>query len=216
MKRLIVKDQDILLLSDRAMLWEQEKTLVIADIHLGKAATFRSFGIHVPEGCMQEDLNNLKSVINKYKPKQCIIAGDLIHAPRGLTPQTIQLFAEFLKTVPLEVHLILGNHDLSLKKSLPQDWKVFCHHEKYFKAPFVFKHFPEPDPLGFVWSGHIHPCVTVNYVGKKHKFPCFIIGTDVGILPAFTTLVSGLSIRKKKEEHYYAIVQDEIFEIPGS
>lgn len=212
MKEIFIKEQSIQLLPEKAIFWKQTRTLILADIHLGKAATFRSHGIPVPEGCMQEDLNQLAHLLDKYQPKTCIIAGDLIHAQKGLTFSTIEFFRQFLEKTKTEFHLVLGNHDRALKKVLPEGWHFHCHEEKYVQIPFVFKHYPGPDPLGYVWSGHIHPCTAIKYAGKVYKLPCFIIGEEVGILPAFTSFAAGKAIRRTKGNNYYPITDNQIFD----
>lgn len=197
------------LLPERALLWPSHHTLVVADIHLGKAATFRSFGIPVPEGCMQEDLNRLGALIDKYRIQKCIVAGDLIHAKRGLTSHTLNLFADWLSSIPAEVHLVLGNHDKALEKVLPERWKIECHSKLIF-PPFVFKHLPEKDVEGFVWAGHLHPLAQVKYGGKVHKLPTFQIGAAVGVLPAFSSFVKGAVV---ENDTLYPIAGDYIFKL---
>jgi uncharacterized protein len=44
---------DIVLLPGRAAWMPATRTLLVADLHLGKAATFRHAGIPVPEGSAQ-------------------------------------------------------------------------------------------------------------------------------------------------------------------
>ncbi|MHB1176840.1 MAG: hypothetical protein ACYCZO_00750 [Daejeonella sp.] len=42
-------DQTLLLLPEKAILGQEEKTLIIADIHLGKVGHFRKAGIGIPK-----------------------------------------------------------------------------------------------------------------------------------------------------------------------
>lgn len=39
--RINIKDQNLLLLPEKALFWEEEKGLIISDVHLGKAGHFR-------------------------------------------------------------------------------------------------------------------------------------------------------------------------------
>ena len=52
-------DAEIVLLPGRAAVLPASATLLVADLHLGKAATFRKAGIPVPEGSAQRDLARL-------------------------------------------------------------------------------------------------------------------------------------------------------------
>ena len=47
------------LLGDRAMYWAATRTLIVADVHVGKAATFRALGVPVPGGITAKDLARL-------------------------------------------------------------------------------------------------------------------------------------------------------------
>lgn len=44
----------VLLLLEKALYWPARKMLVIADIHFGKAASFRAQGVPVPRGTTTE------------------------------------------------------------------------------------------------------------------------------------------------------------------
>ena len=58
--------ENILLLSDRALYWPKKKTLLIADVHLGKAEYFRKNGIPVPVGTTKLILFRLDKLISQY------------------------------------------------------------------------------------------------------------------------------------------------------
>jgi metallophosphoesterase superfamily enzyme len=46
----------LLLLPEKAVFWPAQGMLIIADIHFGKAASFRAQGIPVPRGTTTENL----------------------------------------------------------------------------------------------------------------------------------------------------------------
>ena len=53
MKRVLTIDiagTRLLLLADRAAYWPEQKTLLVADVHFGKAGTYRALGQPVPAG----------------------------------------------------------------------------------------------------------------------------------------------------------------------
>jgi len=52
-------------LPERAALWLQPRWLVVADAHVGKAATFRARGVPVPEGTTQANLARLTALIEE-------------------------------------------------------------------------------------------------------------------------------------------------------
>jgi metallophosphoesterase superfamily enzyme len=50
------KGQHWRLSAGRAIYWEEENALIVADLHVGKSAHFRKAGIAVPANIVQEDL----------------------------------------------------------------------------------------------------------------------------------------------------------------
>ena len=53
------------LLTDRAMYWPRTRTLIVADVHLGKDAAFRRAGLAVPQGATPHDLDRLATLITR-------------------------------------------------------------------------------------------------------------------------------------------------------
>ena len=61
-----IKDQQLCLSSDRSIYWEEEKALVVSDLHIGKTGHFRKAGIAVPQSVFKEDLQRLVSLIQYF------------------------------------------------------------------------------------------------------------------------------------------------------
>ena len=81
-----VAGEELVLLPQRAALWQRERTLLVADAHWGKAATFRAFGVPVPRGTTLEGLQRLDAMIEQHAPRRILFLGDLLHARQELTP----------------------------------------------------------------------------------------------------------------------------------
>ena len=159
-------EADIVLLPGRAAYLPATGTLLVADLHLGKAATFRSQGIPVPEGSAQKDLARLALLVAATRARRLLVLGDLFHAKSGCTEE---VFAEFTATrdqfSDTEVLLVAGNHDRSVGRrpaGLGIDSVLRTHDE----PPFHFVHepgtpLPEPDrDEPFTIAGHLHPVIT--------------------------------------------------------
>jgi len=73
-------NQDLLLLPQKAIYWQQEKALIAADVHLGKVGHFRKSGIAVPLNMEQNELGTLSDLIFQYKPQKLILLGDFFHS----------------------------------------------------------------------------------------------------------------------------------------
>ena len=140
-------DADIVLLPGRAALLPATQTLVCADVHLGKAATFRRAGLPVPEGSAQQDLTRLAGLIERYAARRLIIAGDLFHARAGCTPRVLREFTDFREQIRRvtdpDVVLVLGNHERSLDRQFsPQDLGIDQCVKELTEPPFRFIHEP--------------------------------------------------------------------------
>ncbi|MBA3846900.1 MAG: hypothetical protein H0X45_09680 [Planctomycetes bacterium] len=57
----------------RALHWPRTATLIVADVHLGKAAAFRTAGRPVPEACTQADPVRLDALIVQTQARRLII-----------------------------------------------------------------------------------------------------------------------------------------------
>lgn len=128
--------------ADGSLMWARTRTAFVADLHLGKAATFRRFGIPVPERA-GDDLARLDTLIDEARPERLVILGDLFHAKLGLTPHVMDaMHAWRARHTQLEVILIRGNHDRSAGDPGPS-LGITPHDGPYDMAPFALLHEPE-------------------------------------------------------------------------
>ena len=56
---------ELRLMPERAAWCAQSETLFVADVHLGKAATFRARGLPVPQGTTTETLTRLSQALRR-------------------------------------------------------------------------------------------------------------------------------------------------------
>ena len=62
---------------DRALYLPGAETLVLADLHLGRAATS---AVQVPLGEQQDITSRLEGLIDRYTPTGVVLAGDVLHS----------------------------------------------------------------------------------------------------------------------------------------
>lgn len=199
--------QTLILNNQRTIFWPHQNTLILSDLHLGKAAHFRKHGIPIPSETSSLDLQRLATLIDHYQAKKLLVVGDLIHA--GINNEVL-LLEEFKQNYPdLIFHLVVGNHDRHIQK-LAKKIDITFHHDALELAEIHFTH--EPSPLGenFTISGHIHPGVSIVVPPKKHlRLPCFWISAHQIILPAFSKF-TGLDSRKMSAEFQCYALHDEM------
>src|SRR5688500_7489691 len=90
-----VEGERLHLMPERAIWWERRGTLLVADPHWGKAATFRAGGIPVPSGTTLEGLARLDAALERTGASRLVFLGDYLHAREGRAPGTLQLLAEW-------------------------------------------------------------------------------------------------------------------------
>jgi metallophosphoesterase superfamily enzyme len=78
--KIALNGSELTLLPEKALYKEDERLLVIADVHLGKASHFRKEGISISSGIQAEDFLNLERLFHKLKPAKVYFLGDLFHS----------------------------------------------------------------------------------------------------------------------------------------
>jgi DNA ligase-associated metallophosphoesterase len=213
----IIKDEHFILSSERTLYWESERTLIVADLHVGKTGHFRKSGINVPQNIYKDDLHRLLAQILFFKAERLIVAGDLSHSAANLE---MDLFRKWRKDFSsLDVHLAKGNHDI-LDNRWYEEADIHVHNDAFVIRQFSFVHdIKKPPPAlddngQFYFSGHVHPCVVISGKAKQSlRFPCFYFNKNYSILPAFSYFTGGYSIDAEKEDSVFAIVEKELMQI---
>jgi len=208
--------EELVVLPQRALLWPEEKTLLITDPHFGKAATFRSAGIPIPVGTTADDLQRLDDVLFiAGDAERLIILGDFFHHKTGRSEQTMAMLGEWCaRHRGLEMLLVRGNHDTHAGDP-PADWGIRVVDGPLREGPFLFCHEPCAHPGGFVLGGHIHPGVSLrDPSGSTLRLPCFLFGETVGMLPAFGSFTGLATVRTYPGDLVFALTDHEVFQIP--
>lgn len=202
--------EELILNRERAIYWAAQKTLVISDLHIGKAAHFRKHGIQVPSSIGHDDLQRLSKLIALYDPQTLLITGDMFHDKIN---SDVALFSDWRTEFgTLKILLIKGNHD-KLAVSSYQSLDIELVQKELISAPFRFIH-DQPELSGqpyYTISGHIHPGVTVYGKARQRlNFPCFYFGENHAILPAFSAFTGLSRIHPQKNDRFYAITPSGI------
>jgi DNA ligase-associated metallophosphoesterase len=195
---------------DRTLFWADERTLVLADPHFGKADTFRAFGIPVPGGA-DEPLIRLEKAVGETKAERLIVLGDFWHARPGRTDELMGRLERWKADHPaLAVELVRGNHDRAGPP--PPGWGDW--HTELHDPPFVFAHYPEPSAGGYTLAGHLHPGVSLFGRGKQRlRLPAFRFGRRVGVLPAFGGFTGLAADVPRPGERVFAVADGSVVEV---
>jgi len=199
------------LLPERALWYETERTLFVADLHWGKAAAFRAAHVPVPMGTTSRDLMRLASAIAATGAERLVVLGDILHARTGRHDETLRTIAEWREQhAVLRITLVRGNHEQHAGDP-PRELGIECTDEPLVVGPFVGVHEPCTHTGGYVLCGHLHPCVTVRGRGRQSlRLPAFVFGEARGVLPAFSSFTGGGMYEMQSGDRQYAVAGDEV------
>lgn len=196
-----INNQNFILSPQRCMFWQEQKALIISDLHIGKTGHFRKHGIAVPQDIFKEDMQRLLDQITFFKAEQLIVVGDMFHSEAN---KELDLFMRWRNDVShLAIHLVKGNHDI-----LKADWythaQINVHPEALTINNISFQHDlatsdQQLATSNYIITGHIHPGVLLKGIGKQSlRFPCFYFGKNHAVLPAFSRFTGLAAITPKK------------------
>ena len=184
-----------------ALFWEEERLLVVSDLHLEKGSSFAARGVLLPPYDTVATLGRLASVIARHDPRTVIALGDSFH-DRNAHERLSVPDREALSAMQARRDWIwiAGNHD----PALPSDLGGAVASEVAIGG-IAFRH--EPTGATGEIAGHLHPKARVATRGRSMERRCFACDGARAVMPAFGAYTGGLSIRDKA----FA----KIFQTPG-
>lgn len=192
------------------------RTLLVADAHFGKAQTFRTLGVPVPEATTAGTLAALSADLERTGARSLVFLGDFLHARRARSPVVLDALAAWRADhAPVHLTLVRGNHDLRAGDPPPL-LAMHLADEPLALGPFALCHHPLPLPGAYVLGGHWHPCVTVRgRAFEQLRLPCFWLGERVGVLPAYGAFTGMHPIEREAGDRVYAVAGDAVHEVPA-
>ncbi len=209
-----VAGERLLLHAARALSWPARRTLLVADVHFGKAHVLRSAGVGVPRGSTTHDLARLDRLIADHDVARVLVLGDLVHGrSRDDAPWAERVREWRARHAALDVALVRGNHD-----------RHFAGTGLGFRdagielrdGPFAFVHHPHAVPGHYAIAGHLHPGVLLAEAhGRPLRLPAFRFARDVGVLPAFGRLTGVMAEPVEPGERVVAVVGEALVALPS-
>ncbi|QZZ20762.1 ligase-associated DNA damage response endonuclease PdeM [Leptothermofonsia sichuanensis E412] len=199
------------LLPEKAIYIEPLKTLLVADIHLGKSETFQFQGIPISNQVNQVTLDRLHQLCDRLRPQTLWILGDLFHSRYALVSEVLDSWTKFLDSIPTEVHLVVGNHDRALISDL-QPFAIHCFTDGIKIGNLVLSHEPQPQQNCLNICGHIHPCIRIKTRLDNLRLPCFYLDTSQNLLmlPSFGEFTGGYDVSLKSDAIAYVVVDHAV------
>lgn len=190
----------------RAVFFEPERLLAVADLHWGYTESHRARGHLLPDWGDAEIARLLHAVVAEYRPAEMLWLGDSLHASDGRTAAEA-----FLREVAVPVTLIAGNHDARWPAA--RDREVVRGRYRFFHGDR-----PRPATAGLVdVVGHHHPAfVWRDGAGARVKVPLLVVSPGRLILPAFSPWAAGAAWSPQEPgETHWVITRRRIFALPA-
>src|SRR5215469_11705166 len=172
-----------------ALIWEEQRLLVVSDLHLEKGSSYAARGVLLPPYDTVATLNRLAAVIARHDPRMVIALGDSFH-DREAHERLSDADRDALTALQARRDWIWisGNHD----PALPRDLGGVVATEVAI-GPITFRH--EPTGAHGEIAGHLHPKARVAGRGRAMERRCFACDDERLVMPAFGAYTGGLSIR---------------------
>ncbi|WP_315757681.1 MULTISPECIES: ligase-associated DNA damage response endonuclease PdeM [unclassified Bradyrhizobium] len=171
-----------------ALVWDEQRLLIVSDLHLEKGSSYASRGTLLPPFDTAATLHRLAAVVANYNPRAVIALGDSFHdrdAHTRLTGDDRACIANL--QVGRDWIWITGNHDpapCGIGGEVVNEITV---------GAISFRH--EPTGARGEIAGHLHPKARVATRARTLERRCFVCDGERAVMPAFGAYAGGLSVR---------------------
>jgi uncharacterized protein len=206
---LLVGGATLSLLPEKAVWVHEARALLIADLHLGKALSFRRLGVPVPRGTTATNLQRLSQLVARHQPQQVIFLGDFMHSAMAQAAEILDPLAAWRAAHPaLSLTLVRGNHD-SRAGDPPASFDIACVPEPLGlpATRLALCHHPQAVAGRYVVAGHLHPSITISSRFERLRCPCFHATDDALVVPAFGEFTGTHPVRR--------VLGDRVFVVAG-
>lgn len=196
-------DQNLVPEGHGSLWWPERKTLIVADLHLGKVGHFRKAGIALPQQALSATMDRLDAALTRWQPTRLLVLGDMFHSDYNRELGAFGAWRERWQS--LHVALVPGNHDV-LSAERYAAWDIELLPLRYREAGLWFVHDPADakGEEGHI-AGHLHPGVRLRGGGRQSlRLPCFWFGQNRALLPACGAFTGSVALQPKPGERAFA------------
>ncbi|ODT76027.1 MAG: hypothetical protein ABS76_32345 [Pelagibacterium sp. SCN 64-44] len=175
-------------LASGALYWRARETLLVADLHFEKMASFARRGQMLPPYDTGMTLTRLEADLRRTGARTLLSLGDTFHradASSLLTNADRMRLDGIVDAV--QCIWLAGNHD-----PLAHAIGGTCLPELELGG-LTFVHEPRKGQKGLV-SGHLHPAARIAINGRSVRKPCFVHDNRLMILPAYGASTGAINI----------------------
>lgn len=180
--------------NDRCIVFEEEKVLVIGDLHLGYEKALEDEGMYLPRLNTESIREALNRLIEKYEPKEIVLLGDIKHDFKRAKFEGKEEIRSIVRLImdAAKVVIVKGNHD-NYVQNIVADMPVPVVDYIDIRG-YRLEHGHVDSGVRPVIIGHEHPSVKIaGALSGGLKMQCFMYARKDGVLviPPFSFLSSG-------------------------
>lgn len=195
-------DEEWIVSTERTLFHKKTGSLILSDLHIGKAEHFRKNHLQIPGPIEHTELLRLHRLFEYYQPEQLFLLGDIFHSSYN---KAWVSFSKLLKSASIGRKLLIkGNHDI-LEPAFYEEADLEIHSRFLFGNGLCMVHDAEDcrkDEKSI--SGHLHPgCYVQGRARQRAILPCFFVGEQQLIMPAFGSLTGLKSLKKGSERDFF-------------
>lgn len=168
--------------------WHARETLLVADLHFEKMASFARKGQMLPPYDTGLTLARLEGDLRRTRARQLVSLGDSFHRPdaSSLLTNSDRMRLDAI-TKMVDCTWLSGNHD-----PVPHAIGGTCLPALELDG-LTLAHEPQKGAKGLI-SGHLHPAARLLINGRTTRKPCFVHDDRLMILPAYGASTGAINI----------------------
>ncbi|MCZ8182564.1 MAG: ligase-associated DNA damage response endonuclease PdeM [Beijerinckiaceae bacterium] len=208
--RILLAGHEVLLLPAGAAYLQDERLLVVADLHLGKGLAYASRGQMLPPYDSLETMRRLLALVRHWQPGRLVLLGDSIHRQTLMEASLAPVAGELDELARMvELIWIAGNHDPDLS-GLPGAVAG----EIELPGALRLRHEPATDGHAEI-VGHLHPAARLPTRAGRQRRRCFVAGENRLLLPAFGALTGALCVSDPAIAGLFPVGRSRVFLMLG-
>lgn len=175
-----------------ALLLDETRTLVVADLHFEKGSSYAERGQMLPPYDTRATLLRLSAAMARHRPHTVVALGDSFHDLRAdgrMDEGDADMLSRLVRSVARWVW-IEGNHDPVPPARFGGEVLPTLQING-----LTLRHEPTAGPAPGEIAGHLHPCAKVRGKGRAVRARCFATDGTRMVLPSFGAFTGGLNVR---------------------
>ncbi len=212
---IVLEDVSLRLCGGGGVFYPAAGALLVADLHLGKGASFRKHAIPVPRGSTSATLDRVTELLVRTNASQLFILGDLFHAPASLSAAAIDAFVGFCGKRPeVAMRLVRGNHDRGIDR-LAKELPIEVVDEGYTLCDLRLRHHPPETPAeSLTVAGHLHPSFRLRTASEDlGRQRCFWYASRCLVLPAIGQFTGTHPVRPGRNDRVWVDLGDRVIDV---